>query len=161
MSVVAQDEEGAEVRAAYERAADGTASSDERGEPVRRMFAAADSDAVSICTLHGVDDIDRFPPGLVPLDTGLVCARTLPARLSAHPSRHVHRLDHFSAVAHTGASGSSAAAQDDGDRYAALHALHFVERACGLVALLAGGKHRRLLAATDHQSPDQGRKTAT
>ena len=68
VAVVAQNEEGAEVRAAHERAAreierneaersahervaDGATTLDEGSEPARRMFAFADSNAVSVCAL--------------------------------------------------------------------------------------------------------------
>src|SRR5438105_1128922 len=70
VAIIAKDEKGAEVRAAHERAAgktegneaersaheraaDGATAFDEGSESARRMSAFADSDAVSVCALHG------------------------------------------------------------------------------------------------------------
>src|SRR5229473_6992477 len=86
VAVIAQNEKGAEVRAAHERAAreiegneidgsahervaDGATASDERSKSARRLSALADSDAVSVCALQRDHDFDRLSSGDVSMDS--------------------------------------------------------------------------------------------
>src|SRR5437588_493562 len=164
VAIVAQDEEGAEVRAAHEgtsgategnevnrraheRVADGATAFDEGSEPAGRLFASADSDAVSFCALQRDYYLDRFSPGNVPLDSRFVRTRALHLRVPSHPSGHVLRFDDRASVTNARAFRRSAATKDDGDRHAALHALHFMERTVRTAALLVGWQYRRLHSA--------------
>src|SRR2546428_267048 len=106
VAIIAQDEEGAEIRATHERAArkiegneadrsahervaDGATAPDEGSKSARWMFAFADSDAVSVCALHGADDLDRFPAGDVFVDSRFVGAGALHPQLHSHPANPV------------------------------------------------------------------------
>src|SRR5205807_4262468 len=122
VAVVAQDEKGAEVRAAHERAAreiernetersahervaDGATALDEGSKPARRMFAFADSDAVSVCALQRDHDLDRFSPGIVSLDSRSVRAISLHPRHRTHSADPLRRFDDRLAVAFSAAFG--------------------------------------------------------
>src|SRR3989442_525356 len=155
-SRAARKVEGNEAeRSAHERVADGATALDEGSKSARRMFAFADSDAVSVCALQRDHDLDRFSPGVVSVDSRSVRARALHSRNHTHSAGPLRRLDDRLAVADAAAFGRSAPAQDDGRRHATLHALHLVERARWTAALLVSGKHRRLPATDAYQSPHQ------
>src|SRR5688572_16673062 len=170
MAVFAQDEEGAEVRAANERAArenkrdeaerpaakrasGRTNSPDERSQSIGRLSTPAHSNAVPLCPVHSHNNIDRISPGVLSLDAGPFRRGSLsPARI------HDGGLDDCSAVDHTGTFGGSASEKNDGDRYAALHVVYPLGSAGGTAYLLAGGKHRWVQSTVHNQPPDQIRR---
>ena len=67
--------------------------------PLGRMSAFADSDAVSVCALQRDHHLDRFSPGVVPVDSRSVGTRTLFSLFPARPADSLHRLDGRFAVA--------------------------------------------------------------
>ena len=131
----AREDEGDETeRSPDERVADGPAAAHEGRQSARRLFAVANPDAFSLCTLPRDHDLAGFSAGKFSLDTRSVGGGALP---DSHPAAPDDGNDGDLANGDAGAVHRSVAEENDGHRYADLYALLFVERAVGFSFVLA------------------------